>query len=80
MKLWITRDKDLGAKSINGNYSLYTEEPEIDEYWDEVWFYGDGEILRDLCPKMFKRYTGLKRHLKPGTKKLVEWTPPLGDQ
>jgi len=42
--------------------------------------YGKDCMIYVFFPKQFKKYTGLKRHLKPGTKKLMTWTLPLARQ
>jgi hypothetical protein len=37
-------------------------------------------IMVAQCPTLFKKYTGLKKHLKPCECVRMEWTPPLRDQ
>lgn len=70
------------CRNMGGSYEIYTEKAKglhlcsDRDYWDAT----TGSILNYLCSRDFKKYTGLKKHLKPGTKQLMEWTPPLSGQ
>ena len=78
MKVWVCRD-------VYG-YSLWLKEPEINKrltFFEPNFFKPKGgtayyeAFILDLCPKIFKRFTGIKRHMKVGEKKLMDWKKPL---
>lgn len=72
MKVWLCRD------NFGGNYSIFREGCEItfdDDY--RIWC-GDMEhFIACVTRYAIKDYYGLKRHIKKGTKKLVNWKFPL---
>jgi len=82
MKVWVCRDTD-------GTYALFTDKcnpnlrATIDSNMRNKFFCdcgNDHRLIEDLCPKSFKRFTGLKRHLKIETKKLMNWKKPLKEK
>lgn len=85
MKVWVCRDK---FKTFNFGhvYRVFvgTCRPYLNcfsQKWEcrcgERHIHDIGLDHHGYCPSMFKKMTGLGRHLRPGTKKLMEWTPPL---
>lgn len=55
-----------GVRSLT--WSCRCPNAENNGYWDH-------EITDELCPEMFKKFTGLPEHLECGTGRLMEWNP-----
>jgi hypothetical protein len=76
MKVWVCRD-------VGGSYAIYRVEnnPILK---DGYWFCNSRSksILLDWDrpANKFKALTGIKKHLKPGTKRLMEWRLPLAGE
>ena len=78
MKIWVCRDDSAGV------YTLYEEKcnPVKDVEFGEGCWECQCEKIHTIsgedgfCAPLFKRYTGIK-HIRKGTRKLMEWRKPL---
>jgi hypothetical protein len=74
MKVWVCRDED-------GFYEFFKKEAEpylsgmegLRQWYDRG---RDSTFMFELKPELFKEYGGIK-HLKKGTRRLIEWNYPL---
>jgi len=82
MKVWVCRD--VARFALMGAYMLYSEKCEPRLVGGRIWSCCRGdhrhEIGGPFCARLFKKWTGLEKHLKPGTKRLMDWTMPLEKQ
>jgi len=82
MKIWVCRHEHKWGSSY---YRLMEEACKPRRNFNGAWYCGCGDPttshdIDGFCTTVFKQLTGLKRHLKPGTKKLMTWTLPLARQ
>ncbi len=63
-KVWITRDK-------YGSYYVWAKKPKVFNRGRYSCF-DNNDWLLSACSSLIKKYIPIKRHLKPGSKKIIE--------
>ena len=72
--VWVCRD------SLLGNYCMFDQacnpKKDMNGSWD-CCKCDQNHYIGAFCGDLFKQYTGLKRHMRKGTRKKVRWIYPL---
>ncbi len=75
MEVWVCRDED-------GYYHLFPPDTDPWKACDGEWDLSEfgGSLGGPMCAEMFKEWSGLRRHLRKGTRRKMTWTKPLDNE